>query len=201
MTDGTRLNDESLTEDQGSRPKRRDGLRHDPKSLPGLVETLGHLERLLSFNLKSMATCMPMLNFSTSFHELRRMHEEVTALRAAILRASTIIATDTPLAVRFPDEEQTWLLQGKPLSPKQLTFLATLAADNPQGETVAYSSVISELVLDPPHVGYFKEQAQLEENFRAAMRNSCPRCRAKAGEICVSKNGKSTSMHQGRYNR
>lgn len=144
---------------------------------------------------------MPMLNFSTSFHELRRMHEEVTALRAAILRASTIIATDTPLAVRFPDDEQTWLLQGKPLSPKQLSFLATLAADNPQGETVAYSSVISELVLDPPHVGYFKEQAQLEENFRAAMRNSCPRCRAKAGEICVSKNGKSTSMHQGRYNR
>lgn len=201
MTDGTPVNDESLTEDQGSRPKRRDGLRHDPKTLPGLVETLGHLERLLSFNLQSMATCTPMLNFSTSFHDLRRMREEVTALRTAISRASTIIATDTPLAVQFPDEEQTWLLEGKPLSPKQLTFLATHAADSPGAETVTYSSVVSELVLDPPHVGYFKKQAQTEDNFRAAMRNSCPRCRAKASEMCVSKNGKSTSMHQGRHNR
>ncbi|MFW0773106.1 hypothetical protein ACLRGI_08045, partial [Paenarthrobacter nitroguajacolicus] len=80
MADGTPGNDESLTEDQGSWPKRRDGLRHDPKTLPGLVETLGHLERLLSFNLQSMATCTPMLNFSTSFHDLRRMREEVTVV-------------------------------------------------------------------------------------------------------------------------
>ncbi|MFE5836448.1 hypothetical protein [Arthrobacter sp. NPDC056493] len=148
-----------MTEDEGSQPKRRDGLRHDPKTLPGLVETLGHLERLLAFNLNSMATCTPMLNFSTNFHDLQRMREEVTALRAAISRASTIIATDTPLAIRFPDQEQTWLLEGKLLSPKQLTFLAKIAADNHTAETVAYSSVITELVLDPPHVGYFKERA------------------------------------------
>ncbi|MDQ0923787.1 hypothetical protein QF038_002295 [Pseudarthrobacter sp. W1I19] len=78
----------ALTEDTepAKEPEKQTtpGLKHDPQSLPGLVETLGHLEKIIKFILTSMAGSPLKVNLSSEFHALRRMLDDARVMRRTI---------------------------------------------------------------------------------------------------------------------
>jgi hypothetical protein len=169
---------------------------------------LGHIRNMLvGVNVR-----LNLLGANAAIEEaLRLVSDELASLEGACEE----IGNGTGLAPSIPGGEAegrpSWASpDGAPVSPYEITCLASEARWNDLDFSIAYSDGMCQHSTPPQLVTerirareeqllWEADSREIEEQMRRAMDQACPRCNSAPGEQCRTGAGKGTTMHKARY--
>jgi hypothetical protein len=205
--------DGAATSDGGNVPTEIDPLfNYDPPAplsptgLEALMRQLSEIVVALVEARGATAGCTTRLNLNALDTALAAARAALYEATSDLILAAESITTDAPLAVAFPSRDEdypyaehwTSPADSMLLTPRQITYLASLASANPDEPSTTYREALFTCTETPPVAARRLQEIEDVAAHQRALTRPCPRCEVQPGEECLSASGRVTTMHAGR---